>query len=360
MQKRTKVAIPSGKTRRSSPKKSPAARAPTARGLSVPKPNKRPSKTKPKPAKAPRTTTASKHKRIGGSPDTATLGSSLVPPISVAGVSLARFVNENQLDQFVRAQSDKAQRVIVELVYRLVAASVPDARRCRFPLGDSVNQPGPDGEVESDDAYASFVPAGVSYWEIGAGLSPRDKAASDYKERAEATPADVRRTSTFVFVTPLSGRRSHFAGTWEEGQQFNWLKKKRAEAKWRDVVGIDGTQMVSWLLRFPAVDRWLAQQITGTGIKHTTTPDLEWMDIRPIGQPPPLGTDLFLVGRNAARERLEQVFKRDVAELRIETHAPLDMVRFVAAAVASLPEAEQIRLLGRCLIVLPRIALKDD
>jgi hypothetical protein len=246
--------------------------------------------------------------------------------------------------------------VTVELVFRLVAASVPAARYCRFPLGDSLNQPGPDGQVEAQDGYPAFVPSGSSYWEIGAGISPRDKATTDYSERTSTTPAEVRSASTFVFVTPLSGRRTNFAGTWRPDQQFAWVQKKRAEGKWRDVTVIDGTQLIAWLMHFPAVDRWLAQQISGSEIKHTTTPDLEWLDIRPIGEPPPLGPDLFLVGRIAARERLEQVFKRDVAELRIETHTPADMIRFVAAYVASLPNEEQLKLVGRCLIVLQKDA----
>ena len=58
-------------------------------------------------------------------------------------------VNENQLDQWVRENSSIAQGVIVELVWRLVAASSPNPKERRFPLGDSLGQHGPDGILDA-------------------------------------------------------------------------------------------------------------------------------------------------------------------------------------------------------------------
>ena len=78
-------------------------------------------------------------------------------------------VTENQLDVLVRCNARDAQGVIVELVARLVAASSPEPNDRRFPLGDSICQPGPDGELDTDFGSPPFVPEGRSYWEIGAG-----------------------------------------------------------------------------------------------------------------------------------------------------------------------------------------------
>lgn len=124
-------------------------------------------------------------------------------------------VTENRLDEWVRGNSREAQGVIVELVWRLVAASCPKPKERRFPLGDSIGQHGPDGLLDVDLSFDPFVPEGRSFWEIGTGVRAGDKATSDYRDLVSATPEDVRMDSTFVFVTPLSGRRE-WDYTWEE------------------------------------------------------------------------------------------------------------------------------------------------
>lgn len=78
-------------------------------------------------------------------------------------------ITENQLDTWVRGNAREAQGVIVELVYRLVAASSPGPKHRRFPLGDSICQQGADGVLEVDYPYPPFVPEGRSLWEIGTG-----------------------------------------------------------------------------------------------------------------------------------------------------------------------------------------------
>src|SRR5438445_12140818 len=99
-----------------------------------------------------------------------------------------RIITENQLDEWVRGNAQKAQGVTVELVYRLVAASSPKPKERRFPLGDSIGQPGPDGFLNTDFAFDPFVPVGRSFWEIGTGVNAGDKATSDYTDRTAATP----------------------------------------------------------------------------------------------------------------------------------------------------------------------------
>ena len=78
-----------------------------------------------------------------------------------------RLITENALDSWVAADSQKAQGLIVELVYRLVAAACPNPQQRRFPLGDSIGQHGPDGFLETEIGFPPFIPKGISYWEIG-------------------------------------------------------------------------------------------------------------------------------------------------------------------------------------------------
>jgi hypothetical protein len=92
------------------------------------------------------------------------------------------FITENQLDDWVRGNARDAQGLIVELVWRLVAASSPNPKQRRFPLGDSIGQPGPDGVLDTDFGFNPFVPEGRSFWEIGTGLHAGAKATSDYDD----------------------------------------------------------------------------------------------------------------------------------------------------------------------------------
>jgi hypothetical protein len=89
-------------------------------------------------------------------------------------------VTENRLDEWVRGNARDAQGLIVELVWRLVAASSPKPNERRFPLGDSIGQPGPDGVLHTDFSFEPFVPEGRSFWEIGTGIDAGSKATSDY------------------------------------------------------------------------------------------------------------------------------------------------------------------------------------
>lgn len=89
-------------------------------------------------------------------------------------------VTENQLDVWVRGNSREAQGAIPELVARLVAASSPGPKERRFPVGDSIGQPGPDGELDTDFAFPPYVPEGRSFWEVGTNEHPGTKATSDY------------------------------------------------------------------------------------------------------------------------------------------------------------------------------------
>jgi hypothetical protein len=58
-------------------------------------------------------------------------------------------ITENQLDVWVRGNARVAQGVIVELVWRLVAASCPKPRERRFPRGDCIEQSGPAAGIKA-------------------------------------------------------------------------------------------------------------------------------------------------------------------------------------------------------------------
>jgi len=263
---------------------------------------------------------------------------------------MLKLITENQLDEWVRGNAQAAQGVIVELVWRLVAASSARPRERRFPLGDSIGQHGPDGELYVDLAFEPFVPEGRSYWEIGTGLNAGDKATSDYSDLVNAIPETVRLESTFVFVTPLSARRD-WEYTWKEEAQAAWLEERRKTSEWKGVRVIDGTKLTDWIHHFPSVELWLAQIILRQPKLQIETPEQRWSLIRTIGEPSPLTPHLFLANRDEARAKLKEVFAGNVNRLKLETRFPDQVVDFVCACVAELDEESRADVTGRCLVI---------
>ena len=258
-------------------------------------------------------------------------------------------ITENQLDEWVRGNARDAQGAIVELVWRLVAASAPSPKERRFPLGDSIGQPGPDGVLYTDLGFDPFVPEERSFWEIGTGEKAGDKATKDYRELTEATPTKVRSESTFVFVSPLSGRKD-WQHTWKKDAQANWREERRGRNEWRDVRVIDGTGLIDWLQHFPSVELWLAQKM-GFPAQYIETPGQRWAVLRTIGDPPPLTHHVFLANRDKACEKLKEVFTWTTLQLKLDTHFPDQVVDFISAYVAAMVEDVRIDTVGRCLIV---------
>src|SRR6266568_1620210 len=257
--------------------------------------------------------------------------------------------DENGLDEWIRAHAETAQGVTVELVWRLVSAASPEPRERRFPLGDSIGQHGPDGVLVTDFPFEPFVPIGRSHWEVGAGVNARKKAASDYPDSIRDVPEAIRKDSTFIFVTPLSGRRD-WAHTWKEGDQASWIEEKRSEGEWKDVRVIDGTKLIDWLDKFPSVMLWLAQRM---GIKTDALESLEqrWDLVKGIGAPPPLLPDLFLANRDAASAKLKESLSRNSLQLQVDTRFPDQLAPFVSAFVATMADDQRVEVLGRSLIV---------
>ena len=160
-----------------------------------------------------------------------------------------RIVTENQLDEWVRGNSRAAQGLIVELIWRLIAASSPRPNERRFPLGDSIGQPGPDGVLDTDFPFDPFVPVGRSFWEIGTGIE------LDPKRHLTTENTMQHRTS---------GRSFHLcdAVVWQKGLAAHW---KEGTSQWLGSTqqmmaecAIDGSGLIDWLHHFPAVERWLA------------------------------------------------------------------------------------------------------
>jgi len=259
-------------------------------------------------------------------------------------------IKESQLDEWVRGNPADAQKLIVELIWRLVEASCPNSKECRFPLDDSVNQHGPDGYVDVDVDYKQFVPQGCSIWEIGTGIKPNLKANADYIDRIADIPFEKRIQSTFIFVTPLSGRRS-WEYTWKEKAQNDWLDKHKKENQWKDIIIIDGTKLTQWISFFPAIGLWLTNRLYKFSDGQINLPINHWQILRSFGAPPPLIPDLFLSNRNDACTKILEIFNGQITRLKFITLYPDYVIDFVSTFLASWEDEKKANIEGKCLII---------
>lgn len=241
------------------------------------------------------------------------------------------------------ANSYISRGVIPELVYHLVRQSISEGDVCRIPYGDSINQQGLDGVVECTYNDLSFVPEGRSYWEIGTGADPKDKATKDLIKRTEQVAESVRRNTSFVFVTPRS------SGSWEEA----WLTE-HAEDGWKEIRIVDGVKLADWLREFPAIALWLATKM-GIIPKESgiTTPMEYWKENFCRGQDaaPLLPPSLYTATRENACRALEEVFTGKQQCLFFCPESEDDVNDFVAAYFASSKDEKIKKYANQCLFI---------
>ncbi len=259
-------------------------------------------------------------------------------------------INENQLDNWVRANAQQARGIVPELVARLTAAAAPNAIKWRFPLADAIGQHGSDGFLNVDVEYRPYIPLGKSQWEIGTSAKTRAKATRDYKIKTASVPKAERSDQTFIFVTPLSGM-SDWEYTWKKAGIEKWINDRVNRCDWKDVRVYDGAMVVGWLDRFPAVEDWLAQKMN-LSLGGVQGVDRYWKNLRITGEPPLLGPDVFLTNRVNVQERLKNLIDGDQNLLKLETRWPRHAAaNFVSAYVGGLTGERYLEVAGRCVVV---------
>lgn len=257
-------------------------------------------------------------------------------------------VTPNDLARYVDAR--ESQGVIPELIYLLIKQSAPDISECRIPCGDAVNQPGMDGLVYCKAGFFEFVPARKSYWEIGTGKDPQEKASSDFQKRTDELSDEERANSTFVFATP----RSAEANGWNEPKQRAWIKRQQSKG-WKRIIIIDGVKLADWLREFPAIGRWIAAKIgilpnsSGviTPLEHWNLTQSKFKNcsliqsqFNGLALPP----ELFTSFRDKACSALETIFSSEAKKLFIIAESENDVDDFVAAYLMTLEQRKGAKI----------------
>jgi DNA-binding XRE family transcriptional regulator len=260
----------------------------------------------------------------------------LPPPPNLRPGTLMRWVNATHLSQWGERRDGQAG--MPELLSRLIYATLGPAASVRFPSDESVQYPGWDG-VCIVSTGAGLVPDGESVWEIGAQRTAiRAKADKDFIKRS-ATPLgrDPSQT-TFVFVTP-----QRFVG------KDAWVAEKKAIGLWRDVVAIDGDDLVHWLETYPAVAQWLSVKIgrRPEGLRNMEEVWTEWVGATET----PLTPDVILTGRDVEQTAILKWLRGAPQLLSIQAEAPDEAMAFLYASISPLPEPYRLSYWSRCVVV---------
>lgn len=231
-----------------------------------------------------------------------------------------------------------AQSQLPRLVRRLILATAENVTRLDFAADEGVHLGGWDGIAECPGG-GTFVPAGLSVWELGATGDSKGKADSDYKKRrsnpGEVSPSDA----TFVFVTP---RR------W--GGKTAWAKKKRTEGYWKDVRAYDADDLGQWLDLAPAVQAWVSADLLGRPSRGVRDPERAWRDWSDATEPP-TSPALVIAGRADAEAPITKWLTSPSGTLVVRGESSEEALAFTLAALQRLPEGDREGILSRCSVV---------
>ncbi len=236
------------------------------------------------------------------------------------------------------AKRRDAQERLPQLIRRLILSTVEGVDRIHFPSGESVQLGGWDGELHTSVGN-TFVPQGLSVWEMGVNRDVKGKAESDYRKRTDIQDGQVERSTTvFVFVTP---RR------WA-GKQ-SWAREKTREGTWREVRAYDADDLETWLELSPSTHVWLSGLLgkSTAGVRGLET---FWESWRTATQPE-LSADLVTAGRETVADALRQRLRGDPTTATIQAPSQEEVLAFIAAAYERGDSSERDGLFARTLVV---------
>ncbi len=241
-----------------------------------------------------------------------------------------RIITEEKLQSWVDQNSRRAQEIIVELVDRLVRASVSNPLECRF--SKVIMEHGFDGELNVKESPIQYIPNGYSCWEIGTNKDSITKFKSDLQSSDKKFQNDHydKSNSTFVFVTPRLATGKFLDKTCRD----TWIQNEIKKCGWGDIKIIDADSLCDWLSIYPTVAKWMAHEMN---IPYEDIQPLEkyWDDVQWATREHPLTPEIFLVNRAEAKERVNQFLDDKLNSLKLTTYYPAQIPDFIAAVLQS-------------------------
>ena len=219
------------------------------------------------------------------------------------------------------ADTSEARGELPRLIRKLIHTT-GKITEASIPAGDSVTQPGFDGEVFSETGNA-WVPVDRSFWEMSCRNDVGTKANEDYDKRvSEVSPAE-RAELVYIAVT---------ARRWANKQK--WLEGKAVKRDWRGVRAYDVDDLEQWLEESPAVALEFGETLglTGDGVESLSSYWRKWS----TQSEPAISQTALLSGRTGTTESLlTKIRKPDKASARNILSIKADSVEEAVAVTAA-------------------------
>lgn len=247
------------------------------------------------------------------------------------------FLDVKALDIKRWAAEPSAPYQLPELLRRLILATTPTLEHIDFPIGASVNSGGWDGTTTST-AVTTYVPAGVSGWELGKTPGVKGKADKDYAERVSNSLGLNPAETTFIFITPQ---------TWTAKKK--WITEKQKDKYWKDVRALNADDLETWLSQAPAVQVWFGKLI-GRRFDGLTDLDTHWQDWIEATVPP-TPSQLVLAGRGRTSADVQAWLRGTTPSLALQADSREEAMAVFTASLMQLPVDERDRYLSQAIVV---------
>lgn len=238
------------------------------------------------------------------------------------------------------AETALSKSTLPYLISRLVRASTPASTKINIPWGSATYIGGWDGIVNCETETA-YVPQGISLWEFGTSSDCTAKANSDYDKRKNNPIGFVPSNSTFIFVTPR---------LWTKKDE--WIRDKKAENHWKDVIAYDSIDLEQWLDRILSVSLWLASQVgIGAYLEGIITADEFWEEWSIGPQGLSLFPEIITAGREREKKILQSVLVGDPKIVAIKASTKNEAIAFIIAAAKTFQDEEEGQFFSKTLVV---------
>ena len=157
------------------------------------------------------------------------------------------FADRNKLRDW--ADTKQSQSDFPRLIRRLILETAAGLVELGMPAGEGVAAGKWDGSVRSTSS-TTWVPDGLSVWELSVNSSANAKAKDDYDKR-DSTP-DGTPLNQCTYVQAI-------LRVWTDRDEF--AKARRAEAKWRDVKAYGIDDIHTWLEAAPLTWAWFSEEL---------------------------------------------------------------------------------------------------
>jgi hypothetical protein len=243
----------------------------------------------------------------------------------------------NSTDLSSWANTRNSQSTLPQLIRRLVRATVDSPSKVDFPADEAVQLSGWDGIVSTEHGN-SFVPSGISVWELGVNRNPKDKADKDYMKRSKDPLGIDPKLSTFVFVT---------ARRW--GGKDDWVSTHKAEGVWLDVIAYDADDLEHWLEIAPVVHVWISILLG----KH---PDdaidlVSFLDEFNGKTQFPIPNEFSLAGRHNIQQLVRDWIQNPLQPLLLQADTREEALSVFTASVQELEDIDRELVLNRTIII---------